>query len=199
MILQPLWLRSNDLIDDEDYAFLIAEDRENSIVSSDFTGAQLRWATIEVTRESLEVSSQSATDTPSRVRELALALFRLLPHTPVDSALLEHSRLFELPTDHWERISKAMAPADALEEGLGPSQLESLGRRVPAAAGHLSFLLEPAFVEPYTVFMSVTEFIEFKRSGSEEASARTAADWLVERWDGAREHADKIMEAVIKL
>lgn len=195
MILQPSWLLANGLIDEEDHAFLLDEEDENFIVSGDFTGIQLRWAKIEATRDSFEVASESATDTPDRVRELALGVCGLLPHTPVTDASIEHGRYFALPPGRWEQIGERVAPSGALEAGLGPSELESLERQIRTESGSVSVLIESAGFQGFTMYMSITEMVEF----AEQPNARSAAEWLVARWDAARERAEQIMGAVIKL
>src|SRR4051794_23027217 len=84
MILQPHWLLANGLIDEADWKLLVEEQEERFVVSPEFAGFRLPWATMETTTERCQVMSEAGTDTPDRIREFVVGVFALLPHTPVE-------------------------------------------------------------------------------------------------------------------
>src|SRR4051794_27733877 len=89
LIVQPDWLFANDLVDlgDRDSAL----ESENILVSPEYTAARYPWAALEVTRGSVLIGSTDATEAPDRIRELAIGIFSLLPHTPISSVRISYT------------------------------------------------------------------------------------------------------------
>src|SRR5688500_15378777 len=89
LISQPAWPLQQGLIDEQDLADVL--EHKAAVVSPEFSGARYPWAMIETTRTSMAFASTPGSETPQRVRELVIGVFRLLSHTPVTSITVSHS------------------------------------------------------------------------------------------------------------
>jgi hypothetical protein len=196
MILQPHWLLANGLIDEDDYQHLVGQDdKHRFVVSAEFAGLRLPWAKVEATREACTLMSELATDTPDRIRELAVGIFERLPHTPIDRFAIVHTRHFALPSDAWEALAERLAPSAPLEAVVEAPRFHSVEHVVKRGDGNLSILVEPSIREGFTAYIAVEDEIESPDDAG--TAAHRALRELDSRWDAIRLHAEAIMRCLV--
>ena len=195
LILQPNWLLANELIDEDDFQHLTDDENGRFVVSAEFTGLRLAWAKLETTRDACTLTSDFGTDTPDRIRELAVGIFQLLPHTPIEQVTLIYFRHFALPDDNWAALARRLAPPAPFESAAPGASLQSLQYVVEREGGHLSIVVEPSVREDFSVFIGVEDALEFEAVG--DKTAQRALRALDERWDATRGNAEAIMRSLV--
>lgn len=106
-IFHPAWLARHGLIQDPE-----AEAADVQLIGGEVAVIALKWARIEVTRDRFIVRSNDETHFEP-LRDLVVAIFQLLEHTPVTQIGINRDIQFELPTlDEWHKIGHKLAPKD---------------------------------------------------------------------------------------
>jgi len=195
MILQPHWLLANGLIDQDDYQHLTDSSENRFVVTPEFTGLRLDWSSIEATRDACSLTSENATDTPDRIRELALGIFGYLPHTPIHRVSVVYSRHFALPAEAWDALAERLAPAGPLKPVVTGARLRAVEHIAESDDGHLTIVVEPSVWDGFTAFVAVEDAIDL--DDKDGRAAQLALRVLDERWKAIRLRAENIMECLM--
>jgi len=194
-IVNPDWLLSKDLIDEADRDHVRSGDRV--LVTSVFSGGRYPWIVVEVTRESLHVSSTEATETPERLREFVVGLLSVLPETPVHGLAVSNSWHAAVGPDRWQTIARTLAPATALDDVAADAELESLERRAGRGDGHLSIIVEPSRHDHYDLFVEVERYWDL--GGAPVDERVRAVETLDRHWEETLGSAEQIVGTVLGL
>jgi hypothetical protein len=182
------------LVDEEDREYALDPEGSRVLVTPEFSGSRYPWVLLEATRDQCKLSSVPGTETPDRIRDLAVGIFGRLPHTPVESVAVTYHRHFDVPREHWEELAARLAPVEPLSGLVDGAKLESIEYEVDRESGELSILVEPSHLEGFTTFVLVEDEQEIPPGGD---SAGRAVQALEERWDAIRDSAENIMNGLV--
>jgi hypothetical protein len=195
LILQPDWLRAHDLVDEADRKYALEKDKQRAIVTADFTGARFPWVVVEATREACRLYSLPATETPDRIRDLAVGIFELLSHTPIESVSVTYFWHIALPAEDWQALAERLAPPSALAGLLDNPVLQSIEHSSERDAGETRIVVQPSHRSEYTTYIDVEDTREVPKGLD---SARQAISALNDRWDEIHACAEKIMTTLAR-
>lgn len=132
------------------------------------------------------------------LRDLAGAVFTLLPHTPVTALGLNRLFHFQMPSiEAWHSIGHILAPKEPWDAILDKPGLRSMlmeGRRKATDGGLLHIKVEPSVRVEHGVFIEINE--EFKEPGE---GAQWVLACLADHWDATMKFAAEAAEHLLGL
>jgi hypothetical protein len=195
-IFQPRWLGAQHLIRPEE-----AESAKITIIQAEVADFSTEWFQLQVLQNRFVLTSADPRQY-APLRDLAGAIFAMLPQTPVTALGLNRSFHFKMPSvDSWHRIGHVLAPKDpwnSIMEGPGLRSMLIEGRRKQVDGGVLRIKVEPSTQVEYGLYVAVNE--EFKSPGNGESeAARWAAESLAEHWDAILNFSEVAAEHLLSL
>ena len=195
-IFQPRWLGAQQLIRPEE-----AETAKVTVIHAELTDFSTEWFQLQVLQNRFTV----ATADPRQygpLRDLAMAIFAILPHTPI--SVVGVNRLFHFKMssiDAWHGLGHLLAPKEPWHAIMKESGLRSMlmqGRRVEAGGGLLHVKIEPSTKFEHGLYVEVNE--EFKPPADlQSEGAQWVPACLAEHWDAFMEFAEKTAEQLLGL
>jgi len=190
-IFQPRWLGSQQLIRPEE-----AEHAKITVIQAEVADFSTEWFQLQVLQNRFQVASADPRQY-SPLRDLAAAVFTILPHTPVKLLGLNRQFHFRMPSsDAWHGLGHLLAPKepwDAILEAPGLRSMLMEGRRSEAKGGTLRVKVEPSAKAEHGLYIEVNE--EFKSpSGIEFDGAQWIPDRLAEHWDAVLKFSEVVAE-----
>ena len=172
-IFQPRWLGTQQLIRPEE-----AEKAKITIIHAEVADFSTEWFQLQVLQNRFQLASTDPRQY-SPLRDLAAAIFAILPHTPVTALGLNRQFHFKMPSrDAWHAIGHLLAPKEPWHRIMDTPGLRALmmeGRRKDAKGGTLHVKVEPSVSVEYGLYIDINE--EFKASGDSESDG---AQWVPE-------------------
>ncbi len=206
-IFQPAWFAVEKLLPGEE-----AESAKVEIVTSQITSFTTAWLTIQVTNDRFMAHTQLA-NMELPLRDLVLATFRLLRHTPISVMGLNRDAHYEMGSaEAWHRIGNLLAPKERWEGLLNQPGTRSLtieGTRPDKYEGYIRVKLEPSNVIPLGLFIEINDHFQFATPPSspgdpwksDTESLISSANMLAAlegAWDESFKRARSLMEGVLK-
>jgi hypothetical protein len=193
-IFQPSWLSSQGLIRNEE-----AESAKITVIQAEAAAFSTEWFQLQV----LPNRFQLVTSDPrqySPLRDLASAVFALLPHTPVKALGLNRNFHFNMPTiEAWHELGHQLAPKEMWKKVLDSPGMRSIvmqGRRPNATGGLVNVKVEPsARIQP-GVFI---EFHEEFNTSSDDEGARWIGRCITDHWDATMAYAEVTADHLLSL
>ena len=186
-IFHPEWLARHELIPD-----LEAQAATVQLIGSEVAVIELKWVRIEVTRDRFTVKSNNETHF-SPLRDLVVAIFQLLDHTPIKQIGLNREIQFESPTvDEWHKIGHKLAPKDIWAKHLkepGMSRLSMQSVRQDDFSGNLNVSVYPS--GPKIVTFAVNDHYELG-----DVNGRKASEIIEEKWNSSIDWAKKLTYSI---
>src|SRR5688572_7143857 len=113
-IFQPRWLGVQQLIRPEE-----AENAKIKIIRGEVAHFSTEWFELQVLQNRLQLSCEDPRQYPP-LRDLAAALFAILPHTPVTAVGLNRLLHFKMPSSEaWHGLGHLLAPKEHWNSLLG--------------------------------------------------------------------------------
>jgi hypothetical protein len=195
-IFQPRWLGSQQLIRTEE-----AENAKITTIQGELADFSTEWFHLQVLQNRFQISSQDPRQY-APLRDLAGAMFAILPHTPVTALGLSRHFHFRMPSmDSWHGLGHLLAPKDYWNSIMEKPGLRSMvieGRRKQADGGLLFIKVEPSLRVEYGVYVEFHE--EFKAPGdSESGGSPWVPDRLAEHWDVIMKYSENAAEYIVSL
>ncbi len=195
-IFQPRWLGVQKLIRSEE-----AESAKITTIQPELADFSTEWFQLQVLQSRFMVACTDPRQY-APLRDLAVGIFTLLPHTPVKAMGLNRSFHFGTPSiESWHRIGHRLAPKEpwhSLMEGPGLRSMLMQGRRKEEGDGVLHVKVEPSVKVEHGVFVEVNE--EFKAPAkSESEGAFWVPDLLAARWDAILRFAEAAADHLLEL
>jgi hypothetical protein len=136
------------------------------------------------------------------LRDLAAAIFTILPHTPVTAIGFNRLLHFKMTsTEAWHGLGHLLAPKElwnAIMEGPGLRSMIMEGRRKQTGGGVLHIKVEPSTKVEHGVYLEIHE--EFKASGEcESEGAQWVPGRLAEHWDVIMKFSEDAAEYILSL
>lgn len=180
-IFQPRWLGSLKLIRPEE-----AESAKITTIQAELADFSTEWFQLQVIQHRLMLTSSDPTYY-SPLRDLAVAMFAVLPHTPIKALGLNRMLHFEMRTSEaWHGIGHLLAPKQPWDPILKTPGLRSMtmeGYRREGSGGTLHVKIEPSRLTQPGLYIEVNE--EFTAPKDDQPdSAHWVPGCLGEHWDG---------------
>lgn len=195
-IFHPAWLEEHELIrPDEAFA------AEVQIVQSEVASFRVPGYAIQALRNQLNIVADEERPAPDTLRDLAVGILRLLPHTPVRALGLNLHRHYQTgDEDEAANLLAALAPADPWQTVLAEPRAKSIEvTSIDADAGPESAVVnttvQPSEVFPPGIFVLVNHHFQIEPA-SERATTTVASETLQAGWDHSHDHAVAIAEHV---
>ena len=195
-IFQPRWLGAQALIRPEE-----AENAKITLIQAEVADFSTEWFQLQVLQNRFQlVSSDPRQYAP--LRDLASAIFAILPHTPVTTLGLTRTFHFKMPSvDSWHRIGHLLAPKEpwnSIMEGPGLRSMRMQGRRKQTGGGVLYIKVEPSLKVECGLYLEINEEFTAPVDGESEG-ARWVPDRLAESWDGMLSFSEIAAEHLLAL
>lgn len=186
-IFHPAWLAHHGLIPEHE-----AEAASVQIISNEVAVIVLKWARIEVTRDRFSLRSNDETHFEP-LRDLAVAIFQLLEHTPIKQIGLNRDIQFELPTeDEWHKIGHKLAPKDIWAKHLkepGMARLSIQSVRPDDFKGTVIVSVYPSGLKLVTI--AVNDHYDLG-----DVNGRKASEIIAEKWNSSIERAIELAKLI---
>ena len=194
-IFQPRWLGKQQLIRAEE-----AEDAKIEIIRAEVADFSTEWFQLQVLQNRLTLASADPRHY-APLRDLAAALFTILPHTPITALGLNRMFHFKMPSSEaWHAIGHLLAPKDSWNPILESPGLRSMmmqGRRKHADGGTVRIKIEPSQKIEHGLYIEVNE--DFRPSGDESDGAQWVPGRIGDHWDATMEFAEEAAEHLLGL
>jgi hypothetical protein len=196
-IFQPRWLGSQQLIRPEE-----AESAKITTIQAELADFSTEWFALQVLQKRLAILTTDPRQY-APLRDLAAAMFTILPHTPVTTLGINRTFHFQIASvEAWHEIGHLLAPKDRWRAIMKEPGLRSMlmqGRREDAAArGLLHIKVEPSVEVKPGLFVEVNE--EFKAPNEGESlGAQWVPDCLAQQWDATMQFAETAAEQLLSL
>jgi hypothetical protein len=195
-IFQPRWLGTQQLIRPEE-----AENAKITIVQAEVADFSTEWFQLQVLQNRLSLSSADPRQY-SPLRDLAAAIFAILPHTPITAIGLNREFHFQMPSSEaWHGIGHLLAPKEPwgpIMEAPGLRSMTMQGRRKQGGEGILRIKVEPSLKVEHGLYVGINE--EFRSAiGDGSEGAQWVPDRLAEYWDATMRFAEDSAEHLLSL
>jgi hypothetical protein len=191
-IFDPWWFVREGLIQEDE-----AKNAEIGVMTSNLTVFSIGWLRVHAENERVQLTaSQSPYYEP--LRDLALATFKILRHTPLKALGIHWLAHFaSRDKDEWHKVGHALAPKEIWNEVLNdPGLLHLVIREKPEGKNWTNVTVEPSLkVEP-GIYFEVHEHYEVEDSKMAEGT-ESIIGILQKRWSESSERASRIMQHVL--
>lgn len=194
LIVQPDWLLAQGLIDQKDRETVL--DSKEMMVTPEFVAARFPWLVIEVARDSVYLSTTRESETPDRVRQLAIGMFSSLPHTPITSINVMYNWHLDVDPDRWAELIDAVAPPTRFAELLGQVEFDTLRQQATYEDHRAAITLQPSRLDGYVAFLQVDS--EWPVPEDLAQNAEHALFLLDRYWDDVRSNAQNVRDALFE-
>ena len=214
-IFSPAWLLLQGLIGATEHAA-----SETEIISRDVTVFTSKWLQCQVTRDSLQVSTDDPTEF-ERTRDAAVGILRALEHTPIMLMGINRKITFTMGSARkWHTIGDTLAPKKAWDGILGLVGLSNLsvqGVRPDRYDGRIVVQVVPLIQPEWGVLVAHNEHFALATVDAQPtsrdvpfgqpdiAAELTAAkipvaiQILTEQWEPSMKRAISVVERVAQL
>jgi hypothetical protein len=194
-IFQPRWLGTQGVIMKEE-----AENAKIVIIQADLADFSTDWFQLQVLQNRFQIVSNDPRQY-APLRDLAMSVFTILPHTPVKTFGITRQLHFKMSSEaEWHRIGDALAPKELWKPMMQKPGLRSMlmqGHRPQADGGILHIKVEPSLKVAHGVYLEVNE--EFKAPCDDETDgARWVPESLSRHWDSLLAYSDGAAEWLVE-
>ena len=204
-IFSPSWLERNNLIGKGD-----ADEATRSpslIISHQATVFETEWFALQVFENQFSLTSKGAL-TPA-IRDLAVGILSLVPHTPITALGLNFLAHFRFNTEiEYHKIGDVLAPKtiwDSLYPEKNSAGLADLSIRIqdaergsaPRTGNETRISVQPSGKVKFGVFMSLNDHREILDAGDGVSPAERAALIVDSDWQSSYDEAIRIFDHVL--
>jgi hypothetical protein len=192
-IFQPAWLVSNGLLRKEE-----ADSAKIQIIHPEVTAFTASWLQLNVTQETFAATSEDPNG-HELVRDFVAGAFRLLEHTPLRGAGLNHAYQYSFPSFAVnERLGGMLVPSAPWPFLTDPRwiNLQVTDERKEGRPGRMNVRLEPSALFENGLFIAVNDHYDLEKQG-DQVAALAGVELLAEEWDPSRERAENVATGLI--
>jgi hypothetical protein len=198
-IFHPAWFAQHKLIREAE-----AEESKVEVVSTEITVVKSEWFNIQATNQRFSLETRDPTKFQP-LRDLVVATFDILEHTPISSFGFNSLNCFELDSvDAWHRVGHHFAPKqswDAILDEPGMRKVTMEGKRGSCSADRIQISIQPAASSVSNgVVIIINEHYEI--DASEDTGSTNSARAFIERlqqgWDGFLEFSRTTAEHLLR-
>ena len=189
-IVEPLWLAKYGLVPEEE-----AEVAGRQLLDGDLSHVTFPWADLVVLQDRLQLESAEEMMNEAQIRDLAIGVLRLLPHTPIDAVSIQHRAVVIAKSeDEWHEVGHRLAPkelwADILDSP-GMFDFAMQGTRSDELQGSWKVRVRPVSDPKLGIWINVNDEVRLPDLNEPEPGAR-AADLIQELWPVAEQRTLEI-------
>ncbi|MFI5957741.1 hypothetical protein [Cryptosporangium sp. NPDC051539] len=213
-IFSPQWFIANDLLGPDEGADPVLD-----AITPQFAVFSIGWLKFQAVPDTLQIQTESLDDT-EQLRDLAIAILRTLPHTPLSALGINRNLHFDAGSrKRQNRIGDLLAPKKVWSSVLvHPAMLSTSiigARRDGAFGGSVTVTVEPAPRMESGVHVSTNDHYDLTRDSRVPTSrdqikvpqlneprtglTSVAVEILRDRWTASRLAADEIVAAISAL
>lgn len=197
-IFQPAWFVAHDILGEAE-----ANAAEIQIIHSDVVVFSTSWLTLHVTRERFQVAT---TQEPyyEVMRDLVVATFSLLEHTPIHSMGINSDFHFKMHSlDEWHQLGHTFAPKEPWGDLLSSPGMRNVvmeGLRTDENSGFIRITVAPSTKTTPApgVYIGVNDHFQLKDPKSLMGCSQIL-EMLQGTWEEslrmAKESSEKLLEA----
>lgn len=193
-ILAPQWLMRHELLPDD------LEPLELDVVAKEVSAFRYEWLRVLAQADKLELVANEEVGSIRLLLDLALGIFKLLPHTPITAFGVNSFVHFEIESDdEWHNIGFKLFDKTPWEGVLADPrmrtvQIESMRPdQTDPKQGATTVTVQPSNAFPQSVFVSVNDHFAL---GDEPQDPRDGLELLQECFDGSLERSQTVIEHV---
>jgi hypothetical protein len=198
VIFQPAWFAAKGLIREAEAAEATVE-----MIHPEVTSFRAGWLSLSVTRDRF-IAMSSDTAQHVALRDLVVATFQLLEHTPTSRLGLNRAMHFSLYNEQkWHLFGHMVAPKEpwtgiAVEPGLLSLSMQS--KRDDGLSGRIIFRVEPSLKHRFAAFIDVNNELVPKRDADKSFSVTSEprGDATPELIDLVRAHWDRVIQVSLE-
>jgi hypothetical protein len=201
------WLQKNNLLGPQDADE--ARQSDSYVVSSKISNMETEWFSLRILENQLTLSSKGAVTLA--VRDLAMGILSLLPHTPITALGLNFMGHYKMASAaEYHKIGDVFVPKDTWYE-LFPLEEYSVGmtdlsvrvyptpyRESPTSENSINISVQPSARVKYGVFLSFNDHHEIKvDDGENETTAETTVQIIENEWQAIWDKATAMFDSLI--
>jgi hypothetical protein len=193
-IFQPTWIADQGLIRPQE-----AQGAKIQIIHPEITQFTAGWLSLQVNRDRLQADSTDS-NAHELVRDFVVGTFRLLEHTPITAAGLNHAFHYEIPSHEYNvRLGSQIVPSEAWPMLNNPffTNLQITSERTDERAGALNVQVQPSSLVEDGLFVAVNDHFDLQK-GAKPVPASHAVQLVTESWDASRERAEEIVNGLFE-
>jgi hypothetical protein len=208
-IFSPDWLEKNGLVGKADADTAREGSREQQLlVSHQASTFETKWFGLQVLENQFILSSKDALS--PALKDLAVGIFQLVPHTPIRALGLNFQAHFKMTNeDEYHRIGDVLAPK-GIWNSLYPEDSAGLGNitiRIqhwkrgdpePKSKDHKNIALQPSNVLKMGVYMSYNDHHDIITSAEDRTSSAERVIAIIDSgWEPSWHDAIRVFEGVL--
>jgi len=172
-IFHPSWLAMNNLVRKEE-----ADEAKVDIITRDVSAFTMNWFNVQVIDQRLSLmTTDPAKHSP--LRDLAVGIFSILEHTPIQAFGLNRDRHIKMIDEHeWHAFGNFFAPKDPWSDILKKPGMRTLvveGSRDGGASDAVAVKIEPSLrVTPHGLYVNVQQHYTVTAGTTAEAATGSA-------------------------
>lgn len=197
-IFHPSWFAHNEIVPPE-------ESREAKInfMSEEVSSFSFSGLSFQIESNRFGVTTKDESQAPF-LRDICIAIFTLLEHTPIRALGLNCDLEFSLPNkESWDEVGHKLAPKECWQSILSDPGMKSIsiqGGRDGTKADRVTFQVHPTTSEDgYGVFVKVNQHYDLDIDQSEPTTEqlKLALHYLRDDFQSLRTYARKSAEAIV--
>lgn len=196
-IFQPRWLEIHNLVRPEE-----AGSAKSVMINNEVANLEFSWFTLQVLQDRFILLTNSPAHF-NPLRDLAIGIFTLLPHTPVHAVGFNKFFDYEMPSeDTWHSLGHSLAPKETWNAILDAPGLRTVtieGRRKNVEDSGIVKIKVESFsseVIRFGVHIEVNE--EFRVPVAKPENAAWAVDHIRNHWESILQFADLSAESIFR-
>lgn len=207
-IFSPDWMEHNGLIGEEDAKSVRdVEEGRPMLVSHQATNFETKWFSLQVLANQFALTSKDALS--PALKDLAVGIFQLVPHTPITAIGLNFLAHYKLPNEEeYHRLGDTLAPK-AIWQRLYPDYITGLAdvtvriqqgvRGEPLKSkDEKRIALQPSAMFRFGAFLSYNDHHDVGVNDSDNLmSAERVAILIDKEWESSWKDALRVFDAVL--
>lgn len=207
-IFSPDWMERNKLIGESD-ANSVREGRtaKSLIVSHQVATFETKWFVLQVLENQFSLTSKDALS--PALRDLAVSIFQLVPHTPVTAVGLNFLAHYKLASEsEYHRVGDVLAPKD-IWTALYPDEMAGLAdltvriqrgsRGQPTKTNdEKRIAIQPSNLIKFGAFLSYNDHHDLSTAGENDVkSGERVAALIDSQWEASWQDAVRVFDGVL--
>jgi hypothetical protein len=192
-IFQPAWLAEQGLLRREEADAAVIQ-----IIHPEVTAFTAGWLALQVTANQF-LATSSDVNAHELVRDFAVGTFRVLEHTPVGAAGLNHAFHYGFPSyDLNVRLGDRIVPSEPWPMLTNPlyTNLQITSERTDGKKGAVNVQVQPSLQVEGGLFVAVNDHFDLTEK-EKPVAASAAVELLAECWDASRARAEDVVTGLM--
>ncbi len=196
-ILQPSWFARYDLIKPQE-----ADAAEIKIICSDAAIFEMEWLQLQAVRDRLQIGTVRESYYEV-LRDLAVGICTLLPHTPIKGLGINRDFHFRMPSEEaWHAVGHTVAPKEPWQGILTRPGMRSLAmqedRTDDQYPGYLLVKIEPSVrAQPYGIYININDHYQSSTGPDSSLVVDEILAVLHERWESSMQRGLEIAQKIV--